>query len=98
MDAWRVLLAEDEARMAQMTVDMLAELQASVDSIARCRKPVIAAIHGWCIGGGLDMASACDIRVCAKDARFSLREVKMAIVWILRNILVQGKNDSADGN
>ena len=61
-------------------LDMLAELQASVDSIARCRKPVIAAIHGWCIGGGLDMASACDIRLCAKDARFSLREVKMAIV------------------
>ncbi|MBI5486510.1 MAG: crotonase/enoyl-CoA hydratase family protein [Deltaproteobacteria bacterium] len=61
-------------------LDMLAELQASVDAIARCRKPVIAAIHGWCIGGGLDMASACDIRLCAKDARFSLREVKMAIV------------------
>jgi enoyl-CoA hydratase len=61
-------------------LDMLAELQASVDSIARCRKPIIAAVHGWCIGGGLDMASACDIRLCAKDARFSLREVKMAIV------------------
>jgi enoyl-CoA hydratase len=61
-------------------LDLLHELQASVDSVARCRKPVLAAIHGWCIGGGLDIAAACDLRLCAKDARFSLREVKVAIV------------------
>jgi enoyl-CoA hydratase len=41
---------------------------------------VIAAITGWCIGSGLDLISACDIRVCSADARFSLREVKMAMV------------------
>jgi len=59
---------------------LIRELQASVDSVARCRKPVLAAIHGWCIGGGLDIAAACDVRVCSRDARFSLREVKVAIV------------------
>jgi len=41
---------------------------------------VIAAIHGWCIGGGLDLASACDIRLASADAKISLRETKIAIV------------------
>ncbi len=43
-------------------------------------KPVIAAIHGKCIGGGLDMISACDIRLCTEDATFSLKEVAMGLV------------------
>ncbi|MGF7217723.1 enoyl-CoA hydratase [Spirosoma lacussanchae] len=42
-------------------------------------KPVIAAVHGWCIGGGLNMIAAADIRLCSRDARFSLREAKLAI-------------------
>ena len=46
----------------------------------RSPKPVIAAIHGKCIGGGLDMISACDIRLCTEDASFSLREVAMGLV------------------
>jgi len=41
---------------------------------------VIAAIHGWCIGGGIDLVTACDIRLCAADARFSVREVRLAMV------------------
>jgi enoyl-CoA hydratase len=42
-------------------------------------KPVIAAVHGWCIGGGLNMISAADIRLCSANAKFSLREAKLAI-------------------
>lgn len=42
--------------------------------------PSIAAVHGWCIGGGLDLASACDLRMASRDARFSLRETKLAMV------------------
>ena len=43
-------------------------------------KPVIAAVHGYCIGGGIDRITACDIRLAAADAVFSVRETKIAIV------------------
>jgi enoyl-CoA hydratase len=55
-------------------------MQSSVTSVAQCPKPVIAAIHGYCIGGGVDVISACDIRVASADAVFSVRETKVAIV------------------
>ena len=55
-------------------------LQDSITSVARCPKPVIAAVHGYCIGGGVDLIAACDIRLASADAVFSVREVKMAIV------------------
>src|SRR5579862_3742034 len=55
-------------------------MQASVTSVAQCPKPVIAAIHGYCIGGGVDVISACDIRLASADAVFSVRETKVAIV------------------
>ena len=55
-------------------------LQDAVSSIAETRKPVIAAVSGWCIGGGVDVISAADIRLASADAKFSVREVKVAIV------------------
>ncbi len=55
-------------------------LQDSVTAVARCPKPVIAAVHGYCIGGGVDLIAACDIRLASADAIFSVREAKVAIV------------------
>ncbi len=55
-------------------------LQDAISCIERCRKPVIAAIHNYCIGAGLDMATACDIRLCTSDARFSLKEAAVGFV------------------
>ncbi|NNF98653.1 MAG: crotonase/enoyl-CoA hydratase family protein [Desulfobacteraceae bacterium] len=56
------------------------DFQESFNAIETCRKPVIAAVHGHCIGGGLDMICACDIRLATEDAVFSVRETRLAIV------------------
>jgi enoyl-CoA hydratase/carnithine racemase len=55
-------------------------LQAAINAVENCRKPVIAAVHSHCIGGGVDLLSACDIRLAAADAVFSIRETRMAII------------------
>jgi enoyl-CoA hydratase len=68
---------------ARARTGMLAQIrswQASITAVADCRTPVISAINGWCIGGGIDVAAATDIRLASADARFSVRETKMAIV------------------
>ena len=59
---------------------MIRRWQRAFSVVDQCRVPVIAAIHGWCIGGGLDLISAADMRLCSEDARFSLREARIAIV------------------
>ena len=58
----------------------LKHLQGSINAVADCPKPVIAAVHGYCIGGGIDLITACDIRLASSDAIFSVRETKIAIV------------------
>ena len=47
--------------------------------VLKCHKPVIAAVHGHCIGGGLNLITACDVRYCTRDAWFSLREVDVGL-------------------
>ena len=59
---------------------MIRAMQGAFGAIARSPAPVIAAIDGWCIGGGVDLITACDVRLCSSDARFSVREVKVAMV------------------
>jgi len=49
-------------------------------AIEECKKPVIAAVHGMCVGAGLDIISCCDLRLCTEDATFSLREARIGIV------------------
>jgi len=56
------------------------KLQDAISCIERCKKPVIAAIHGHCIGAGLDMATACDIRLASQDAGFCLKEAAVGFV------------------
>jgi enoyl-CoA hydratase len=58
----------------------LKSMQQSITAVADCRTPTIASIHGWCIGGGVDLISAVDVRYASADAKFSVREVKLSIV------------------
>lgn len=79
--SWAPMLGEKS--LARPRTDFLNEvrsLQRAVTAIAECRKPVIAAVSGWCIGGGVDVIAAADIRLASADAKFSVREVKVAIV------------------
>ena len=71
---------EAGARARTELLALIGRMQHAITCVADCIKPVIAAVHGWCIGGGLDLASACDVRLCSADAKFSLREVKVAMV------------------
>jgi enoyl-CoA hydratase len=55
-------------------------LQLTASSLADSPKPVIAAIHGFCLGGGMGLATACDILLASADSVFSVRETRMGLV------------------
>ena len=58
---------------------LILDMQDTLSSIERCRKPVIAAIHGACVGGGIDLITACDLRYCSADAFFSVKEIDVGL-------------------
>jgi enoyl-CoA hydratase len=78
--AWGPTFAGGTAAPRTELWRLIGELQATVTAIAACPVPVIAAVHGWCVGGGVDLITACDLRICTTDAKFSVRETKVAMV------------------
>ncbi|TAF65159.1 MAG: crotonase/enoyl-CoA hydratase family protein [Cytophagales bacterium] len=56
------------------------EMQHTFNAIEQCRKPVLAAIHGACIGGGIDLITACDMRYCSENAYFVVKEIEIGMV------------------
>ena len=71
--------ATDPARQAEHFRQTILRLQANLSAIEKCRKPVLAAIHGSCVGGGVDMVSCCDMRYCSADASFSIKEIDIGM-------------------
>jgi len=69
-----------QAASNERTYKSVRIMQSSLTAIADLEIPVIAAVHGYCIGGGVDLISACDIRLSAGNATYSIREAKVAIV------------------
>ncbi len=65
------------AREAVARYEAMAE--AALTGIERCPKPTLACIRGWCIGGGVNVAIACDIRIAASDAVFSIPAARLGL-------------------
>lgn len=61
------------------TYQSILRLQDTMSCFANTDKPTIAVIHGFCLGAGMDLITACDMRLAAKDAVFSVRETKIAM-------------------
>ncbi len=79
-DAASMFTGEPGAARREEVRCSIKELQEGMNWVEKCRKPVIAAVHGFCIGGGIDLLAAADIRIASKDAIFSIRETRVAII------------------
>jgi len=74
------ITAMPEGTRQQHLLEVIRELQNAISAAESCSKPILAAIHGACLGGGVGLVTACDMRYATHDARFSVKEVDMAIV------------------
>jgi enoyl-CoA hydratase len=72
--------AGSPAQSNQALYETIKRLQWTASCLADSPKPVIAAVHGYCLGGGMALATACDIRLAAADSVFSVRETRMGLV------------------
>ncbi len=68
-----------EARTRENLRQVILDLQDTLTSLERCRKPVLAAVHGACIGGGIDLITCADMRYCSSDATFSIKEIDIGM-------------------
>ncbi len=74
-------IADDcEARLREKLHGLILELQDCLSSLERCRKPVLAAVHGLCLGGGIDLIGCADMRYASQDARFAIKEIDIGMV------------------
>lgn len=73
-------VGEDPARTIEHFRRHILSLQDNLSAIEKCRKPVIAALHGAVVGGAIDVITCCDMRYAAEGARFSVFEVEVALV------------------
>uniref|UniRef100_A0A3Q1HG18 Delta(3,5)-Delta(2,4)-dienoyl-CoA isomerase, mitochondrial n=1 Tax=Anabas testudineus TaxID=64144 RepID=A0A3Q1HG18_ANATE len=70
---------DDTARVSWNLRKTITKYQETFSVIEKCSKPVVVAVHGACIGGGVDLITACDIRLCTQDAWFQIKEVDIGI-------------------
>ncbi|XP_019716888.1 delta(3,5)-Delta(2,4)-dienoyl-CoA isomerase, mitochondrial isoform X1 [Hippocampus comes] len=70
---------DDTARISWNLRKNITKYQNTFSVIERCPKPVVVAVHGACVGGGVDLITACDIRLCTQDAWFQVKEVDIGL-------------------
>ncbi|AVZ38554.1 MULTISPECIES: crotonase/enoyl-CoA hydratase family protein [unclassified Dietzia] len=69
-----------DASRNERILDFVENMRRAIDSVASAKTPTVAAVQGRCIGGAVDLISACDVRHGAADSTYSIREVKVGIV------------------
>lgn len=72
-------LADGDEANAAPYEPMRQPMRNPYETVLECRKPTIAALHGWVVGGGVELAMACDLRVASTDARFLMPEAKVGL-------------------
>uniref|UniRef100_A0A8C9ZGK7 Delta(3,5)-Delta(2,4)-dienoyl-CoA isomerase, mitochondrial n=1 Tax=Sander lucioperca TaxID=283035 RepID=A0A8C9ZGK7_SANLU len=70
---------DDTARISWNLRQIITKYQETFSVIEKCPKPVVVAVHGACVGGGVDLITACDIRLCTQDAWFQVKEVDIGL-------------------
>ncbi len=80
LDAAHAASAPSEAVANLNQLQFTTEFQDAVSSLAKCPLPIIAVVHGHCLGAGIDLITACDVRVSAADGNFSVRETRIGLV------------------
>jgi len=70
---------EEPGRARTRTRQAALSFQESFNALEKARVPVLAAVQGGCIGGGVDMISACDVRYCTEDAFFCIQEINLGL-------------------
>lgn len=70
---------ECDGRKREALRRVILDLQDTLSSLERCRKPVLAAVHGACIGGGIDLITCADMRYCSNDAYFTIKEIDIGM-------------------
>lgn len=71
--------SSDPGRTRERVRRQILGLQEAFTAFERCRRPVLAAVNGACVGGGVDLVVACDVRYCTEDAYFHVKEVDLAL-------------------
>jgi enoyl-CoA hydratase len=102
---------ECDGRTREALRRLILDMQDTLTSLERCRKPVLAAIHGACVGGGIDLVTCADMRYCSADAYFTIKEIDIGMTadvgtlqrlprlvgeGIARELAYTGRNFAAD--
>jgi enoyl-CoA hydratase/carnithine racemase len=76
----RAFCSGDDLKQANGDAEALAGFHRLFDRLEACRVPVIAAVNGWAIGGGLELALCCDLRIASAEARFVCAAVNVGLI------------------
>ncbi len=73
------LFRQEPGRAAYAMRDLILSLQNAFNALERARFPVVAVVHGACVGAGIDLITACDLRIASADAYFSVEEIHIGM-------------------